>query len=245
MAKKRILIIHPHDKTTQFLESINNNLQPEFSNDIQYFKIETNDNSHKQCLERIKEHPSNGIIIFLGHGRSDALYGSKGDEYSPSLEWEEIAAFPDLYYFNESFISKSNVDVFYEKKVFCLACNSNKKIAEYAIDKGAISFLGFGDIPTSSEEFSIDGATNVSSDLVNSMKRELNYIVETALAYSIRKNFSFENLLNIIQFITNQRITDILINQKDFSERYVLADYLYYLKKEAQIIGERKLKIFE
>ncbi len=161
MSTKRILIIHPHDKTTQFLESINNNLQPEFSNDIQYFRIETNDNSHKQCLERIKEHPSNGIIIFLGHGRSDALYGSKGDEYSPSLEWEEIAAFPDLYYFNESFISKSNADVFYEKKVFCLACNSNNKIAEYAIDKGAISFLGFGDIPTSSEEFSIDGTTNV------------------------------------------------------------------------------------
>ena len=108
---------------------------------------------------------------------------------------------------------------------------------------GAKSFLGFGDIPTSPEEFREDGIVNVSGNIVKIIKTEINYIIKTSLEYGISKSYTFEQLHNIIQFITNQRIAEILVNQKGFKERYVLADYLYYLKKEVIVKGERKLKL--
>jgi len=244
MAKK-ILIVHPYDKTTLFLETIKGGLNASFEGNLHLFNIETNDKSHKDCLEIISNHPENGVIIFLGHGRSDALYGSKGDEYSPSLGLEEISTFPDLYYFNESFISKKNANVFNGKKIFCLACNSNDKIAQYAMESGAKTFLGFGNIPSSSEEFVADGISKVTNEIVNSMKSELNYIIKRSIEYSISKSYNFEQLLNVIHFITNQKITEYLIAKKDFNERYILTDYLYQLKKDIRIFGDKKIKIIE
>lgn len=242
---KKILIVHPYDKTTLFLESIKRGLNASFESDLHLFNIETNDKSHKDCLEIISNHPENGLIIFLGHGRSDSLYGSKGDEYSPSLGLEEISTFPDLYYFNESFISKKNTYVFNGKKIFCLACNSNDKIAEYAMESGAKTFLGFGNIPSSSEEFVADGISKVTIEIVNSMKSELNHIIKSSIEYSILKSYNFEQLLNVIHFITNQKITEYLIEKKDFKERYILTDYLYQLKKDVRIFGDKKIKIIE
>ena len=245
LQEKRILIIHPYDHTTLFLETINNKLKLVYEHDLHYFKIETNDNSHNLCIQRIVSHPSEGLIVFLGHGRSNALNGSRGDEFFPGVEFEDSAAFPDLYYFKEQFISKINVHVFRGKKVFCLACNSNDKIADYAMEKGAVTFLGFGNIPTSKEEFIADGINNPTLNLINAMKSELNYIISRSLEYGISKSYNFEQLFNLIHFITNQRITDYLINQKNDEDRYILTDYLYLLKKEIKIFGDKKIKLIE
>lgn len=246
MPEKPILIIHPNDKTTSFLDKIKNYLIEKFEEQVHHFNIYPNEKSHQSCLERISVHPENGIIIFLGHGRTDKLYGSKGDLFSNSEFVSEEAKYenPDTYYYNDNFIHEGNIDVFARKKVFCLACNSNSKIANFAIDKGAKSFLGFGDIPTSLSEFE-DKEEKVTNNLVVKMKTELNYIIKTSLALSIEKRLTFEGLLNYIQFISSQRLTDVLTNQKSFKERKLLADYLYYLKKEALVIGDRKVKLLE
>jgi len=244
MAEKRILIVHPYDKTTSFLERIKNHLQSEFESDVHYFSIKPNDDSHKLCLERIDSHNKNGLIIFLGHGRSDKLYGSKADDYSAFVSEDAALEFPEKYYYNDSFINEKNIGVFKGKKVFCLACKSREKLAQNAYENGVTSFLGFGDIPTSLSEF-VDKEEKVTNDVVVKMKTELNYIIKKSLALSIAKGLTFEGLLNHIQFITNQKLTDVLVNQKSFKERYIFADYLYYLKKETQIIGDRKIKLLE
>lgn len=243
MEEKKILIVHPYDKTTTFLQEIINYLSSAFGNIVEVYNVETNSNSHKLCLEKIKAFPNNGLIFFLGHGRSDALYGSKGDHFYPDVSFEEVSMAPDLFFFNESFITKSNIDVFSSKKVFCLACNSNSKIAEFALDKGVSVYLGFGNIPTSVEEFKWDGGITASSELVASMKSELNYIIKRSIEISISKSFSFHQLYNIMQFIINQRISDILVNQKSFDERHILADYLYYLKKDIKIFGNKNYPV--
>ncbi|MFN7911937.1 MAG: hypothetical protein ACK5QC_08925 [Bacteroidota bacterium] len=239
MSGEKILIIHPYDKTTIFLDSIKTNLDSSFKNDVFCFNVQLNDNSHKECLERIEKHPKNGLIIFLGHGKPSTLSGSKGDEYSPSISLEEIYKYPELYYFNENFINKENIKVFSGKKVFCLACNSKEKIADFAIENGVETYLGFGNIPSSKEEFKLAGVTNVSNEIVALMKSELTYIIMKSIEYSIFKSYTFEQLHNILQFIINQRISYILTSKKDFEERYILADYLYYLKKEVAIFGNK------
>lgn len=244
MQGKRILIVHPYDKTTLFLKRIESHLQAKFEGDIHYFSIKPNDKSHKLCLNRIESHTTKGLIIFLGHGRSDKLYGSKADEYSAFVSSDAAQEFPEKYYYNDNFINKKNIDVFKGKKVFCLACNSREKIAQYALENGVTSFLGFGDIPTSLNEFE-DKEEKVTNDVVIKMKTELTYIIKKSLLLSIAKGLTFEGLLDRIQFITNQKLTDVLANQKSFKERYIFADYLYYLKREIQIIGDRNAKLLE
>lgn len=273
---KSILIIHPYDQSTLFLNEINNHLSKSFANNIEYFRIQTNDTSHSHCLKKIIAHPENGFVIFMGHGRSNKLYGSKGDLFE-SADFESSTAFeenPELFYNNDKFITEENVDVFSGKKVFCLACNSNESIAKEAIKKGAKSFFSFGDIPTSKEEFkgyekAMSRFENVDEDLgffnldfeeiekerkilnikydviVEKIQIELIYIIKRSLEYSLQNSFTFEQLNNILHFITNQRITDILINQKSFEERHTLVDYLYYFKKEVIVYGNRNLKLIE
>lgn len=244
MNEKPILIVHPKDRTTSFLDKIKNHLIKAFPDQIHHFNIYPNDKSHDSCLKRIAIHPENGIIIFLGHGRTDKLYGSKGDLFGniDFVSPEAIDENRDAYYYNDNFINEKNVGIFSGKKVFCLACNSNDKIAQFALDKGAKSFLGFGDIPTSIGEFE-EKEEAVTDDIVIKMKTELNYIIKTSLVLSIAKGHTFEGLLNLIQFIATQRLTDVLVTQKQFKERLLLADYLYFLKRDATIIGDKNLKL--
>lgn len=246
MDTKPILIVHPHDKTTLFLDRIKNHLIELFKDELHHFNIYPNDESHDICLDRIRKHPQNGIIIFLGHGRSDRLYGSKGDLYESSsfITQEAKDQAPDLYYYNDNFINERNIDVFSGKKVFCLACNSNEKIASLAMENGANAFIAFGDIPTSKGEFKNQDRP-ISNDIVAKMKTELNYIIKTGLSLSIKSNETFKYLSNTIRFITNQRLTDILINQKKFNERYLLADYLFYLQKECIVLGDPQLRMIQ
>jgi hypothetical protein len=201
------------------------------------------DESHEQCAERIKEHPEEGIIIFLGHGRSDRLFGSCGDRYDTRdfVSPEAIDEDPESYYFNGNFIGKENINLFKNKKVFCLACRSNE-LAEFAIDGGAKTFIGFGDIPTSLAEFQEKGV-EANSTMVSTMKTEINRIVKVSLAYCIKRNSSFEDLMEMINYTTNQRIGDILTNYTWFKERHAVADHLYYFKKEACILGDKAIKL--
>ena len=247
MAEKQILIIHPNDKTTSFLDRIKKYLIQRFEDKIHHFNIHPNDESHNQCIERIKSNPNSGLIIFLGHGKTTKLYGAKGDLFD-NLELvssDAVAEDPDKYYYNDDFINLDNIDVFKGKKVFCLACNSNDKIASYAIEKGAATFLGFGSIPTSMPEFDDDGLKNVSTDIVRLMKMELNYIIKRSLEIGIDRNYSFNQLKDIICFITNQKIAHYLRINKDCKVRYTLADYLYQLKTNIKIHGKADVSILE
>lgn len=246
MVQKQILIVHPNDKTTSFLDKIKSHLIKRFEDKIHHFNIYPNDESHKQCIEKIKTNPNNGLVIFFGHGRTTKLYGAKGDLYD-NLDFvskDAVAEEPDKYYYNDDFINQDNVDVFNEKKVFCLACNSNDKIASFAFAKGATTFLGFGDIPTSMPEFKEDGLENISNDIVILMKTELNYIIKRSLEIGIERNYTFSQLKDIIHFITNQRIAHYLRIDKSSKVRHTLTDYLYQLKSNIKILGNPNISIF-
>lgn len=239
------MLIHPNDKTTAFLDRIKNHIVQRFENDVHHFNIHPNDDSHDACLERIKNHSEDGLIIFMGHGHVDSLSGSKGDLYDNKdlVSADAILESPDRYYYKDIFINQDNVEVFKGKKVFCLACNSNNKIASYALESGVNTFYGFGNIPTSAGEFKQDGLQSVSHDIVRAMKSELNSIIKKALDYSISNGHSFTQLMYTTQFILNQRIAYLLRQEKNLSERHLLADYLYSLKKEMKILGDNKLKL--
>jgi len=239
---KPILIIHPRDNTTRFLNRVKNHLVYDYHEIVHHFNIQYSDSSHNECLERIVKHQESGLILFFGHGRSDSLYGSKAPLYDQLVSEDAVLEQPEKYYGKEVFINEENAEAFKGKKVFCLACNSNSKLAQKIIDAGAITFLGFGDIPSSIKELKEQGESDnlVSLErMVRELKTEYNYIIKKSLGLAILNSFTFEQLYDMIRFISNQRISDILVNKSHLKERRRIADYLYNFKSEMKIYGDK------
>lgn len=247
---KKILIIHPYDKTTHFSNRIKNHLNNNFSSNVHVFNIKPNNSSHDYCLEVVSRHPDDGLIIFLGHGSSGSLYGSKGDFYNRRAYVDErlILEYPESYYYNDNFINEKNINVFINKKIFCLACNSNSNISDYAIDNGTKAFLGFGDIPTSRGEFIEDSRLHkncfINIDrLIYKVKTELNYIVKKSLYYAVNKNLDFGSLADLINLIADQRIASVVLDKHHPKEKYLIAEYIYNIKSSLKIKGDRDCKL--
>jgi hypothetical protein len=238
----QILIIHPYDRTTLFLNRIVKHLLSEFGTNVTFINIDPNPRSHELCLDSIRSHPDDGLLLFLGHGRSDKLFGARSDSHGKLLSNDAVAEDEDLDYFNENFIFLDNLSVFQRKKVICLACNSNDLIARQSIEFGARCFLGFGDIPTSEEEFKDKGVV-VGDKTVAIMKGELNHIMKHSLAISIRNGYNFNEFKNIFCLVTNKRIASLLIESKGLKSRRTITNFLYYLKNEIKIHGDGSLNL--
>lgn len=246
---KKILIIHPYDKSTSFLERIKNHLQAEFEESVHYFNIKPNKASHTHCLETIKDFSENGLLLFMGHGKSNCLYGAKGDYYG-TLENELVKAEePEKYFYEDNFINQQNIKVFSGKKIISLSCNSNGQIGRFSIENGAKVFLGFGDLPTSIQELKEQGEEGKSgvslSKIEQALKTEINDIIKKSVGIGIIKGYSYKELVELICFITNQKITNYLVNQKKISERKLIANYLYTFKREMRIYGNGNEKLLE
>lgn len=241
--QKQLLIIHPQDSTTTFLDKIKNYLNSELPYITHHYNIKLNNESHQNCLQKIIEHSESGLIIFMGHGRSDFLYGSKGKYYGELVSEDAKKEHPENYFHLEKFITFNNIDVFYNKKVICLSCNSNGKIANEAIKNGTKVFVGFGELPTSIEELKEQGEENkVGTSLAlieKTLKSEINYIIKKSLEYSIKNNYTFEQLYDFMKFLTNQKIAFYLIDQSRVKERKIIANYLYDFKKGIEIFGNK------
>ena len=244
MVANQIFVIHPYDKTTTSLKEISDFLHEKLGDVVDYYEISANDYSHRDCLEKLESKDENNLIIFMGHGRSDSLYGARGDNFEAAdfISIEAIDENPNLYYKNESFICSETTTIFNNKKVFCLSCRSNEHIATTAISNEAISFLGFGEIPSSFEEIQNVDKT-ILEDISEIVNKEIIYIIKKSLMFSIVNNYNFEQLCNLIKFVSQQRISDYLVNQKTNHNRYNIANILYNFKSNVKVFGDRKVNV--
>jgi len=248
--QKSLLIVHPEDPTTNFLDKIKNHLNDNLTGLTHHFNVKENVESHEQCINNILHHSESGLILFMGHGRSNYLYGAKGKYFGNDFVSEEAKKeHPEDYFHKEEFINFENIVMFKNKKVFCLTCNSNGKIGAEAIKKGAKVFFGFGNLPTSIEELIEQGEKNEPGTSLASvekvLKTEINYIVKQSITIGIKKEYTFKQLFDLIRFMTNQKITYYLIEQKKISERKIIANYLYNFKKGMVIYGDVKAKLID
>lgn len=245
--KKFVLIVHPKDHTTGFLSKIKNYLKSIFPDITHHFNIQFNEKSHNDCLEKISSHNSEGLILFLGHGRSEKLFGSISKLYLEEVSDEAKADSPEIYFGKETFIDFSNIQIFQNKKIICLSCNSRGKIGLEAVKKGAKVFFGFGNLPLSVQELKEEGEQNTpGSSLFNverHLKKEITYIVKKTLELGLKNNYTFLQLLNLMQFITSQIISEYLVDKKAIRERKIIVGYLYNFKKEITVYGDYNQKL--
>lgn len=204
MALPSILVICPYDVTLKSLQRVKRHLSRELQDKVEIYDIKPNDFSHKVCIEKIKASSNTGFIIFLGHGRSDILYGSRGKKCNCYVDEETRIENPDDYYEQDSFIDETNYPIFKDKKVLSLSCSSNE-LAKKIVACGAKVFLGFGPLPTSEGEFSEQGVF-ASEHLVAAFKGEISSIIKESIVYAVNKGYTFDRLRSLIAFMASKRM---------------------------------------
>lgn len=128
-----IHFIHPIDASTEFLKTIYFDLINVFGSHKVNVYAFTSDEEGEAYKSQITKLPENSSIIFLGHGRSDRLYGV--------LETS-----------NESYFSPEEMKTFNKKNLFLLACQSCELLKKTFRSTNINHSIGFGHLPTSEEE---------------------------------------------------------------------------------------------
>jgi len=232
----KIFAIYPTDKreSTKFLNRINTYLIRNLKKDWHCYKIKFTDDDHINCLKQAKESPAK-FILFMGHGRSNCLYGScakaNSDFISPDAEREN-----NELYKNERFIDESNIGNLSNKVFFSLSCNSNENsartIGRKAIEKGILCFVGFGDIPTDH----IEGKKNPPKAIAV-YKGLITKIIKESLYISIINNYTVDRLVDLIKIITYKEIQTLLYTKNRHKKNII--EKLLLFKNEIVIFGNK------
>lgn len=237
-----ILIISPYDKSTKRLGRIASFLHRHLPNN-KLFIVRPNEKSKLECHKLIWNCKESDLIIFLGHARSDALYGAKGKYYkNPFAPNPNEDSNPEDYeYYDENFIDSSSFHLLKGKKMICYGCKT-KKLAEHLYRSGALVIYGFGVIPTSMEEFKIFHEPQVSNLLISYMKGSITRILKRGICLSLSnpKN-SFADLYKILEFEFQREIEYALTS--NFRLKFNLVNVLHIVKREMGVIGDISCKL--
>jgi len=203
--------------------------------------VKLNEQSHTDCLRTLNT-LENRIIIFLGHGRSDKLYGACGDQGENLISIGAEAIEDNTQYFSKpDFITISNANVLARNIVFALSCDSNalkKSIGDSAIKNGVYSFVGFGDIQTDFED-----DKELTRREIAIFKGIIIKIVKKSLLYSLQNKFTVEKLVDTIKIMTNKEIYKLLTIYKGIKYRSRIAKHLYSFKDEIEIFGDKYIQL--
>jgi hypothetical protein len=152
------------------------------------------------------------LIVFLGHGQSDRLYGG-----------EYLDSFP-----KKAFVRLNEMSIFKEQYLFLLACDSAELIKSSVRQAGMIKSIGFGGLPTSLEEIKIDkrlASEGISKQTIEEFKNEIVNAVSLVLSLY---NKDFNRMSDYLSLLIDKRINNAVLIKKDRN----LADLLYKMRSE-------------
>lgn len=114
-----LLLVHPVDPTIKRLERLLKYVI-RHTDSSESLLIKPGDIYKKKALNELEKRSKEDFIVFLGHGRSDALFGSKGAKWTAVVSPEAIEQDPEKFYNDENLISSSNYNLLKGKKYFAL-----------------------------------------------------------------------------------------------------------------------------
>ena len=196
--------------------------------------------SFKETVHRkISKIPLGATFIFMGHGRSDALFGSRGIHWNAMIESDDDDV-PVEYYNDEKFIDKETYGLFDGKRLVLFACNS-VDLGETLIEHGASVALGFDRLPTTKDEFQDDWNIHASVHLIAAMNGCLNVAFRNAMVRACNDNITFARIESLMRMELQRQIVDVLTSRARY--RYDLANVLSHVKRNLRVEGDRKLKL--
>ena len=206
-----ILILHPLDDSTSFLEPF----KEYFPN--YYHSFDSSLQAIQAAKAKLGDLESKCLVIFIGHGSSFGLY-------EPSVQSEHEKYFLDVQWGNHYFD---------QHDVLLLCCRSNKYIEKMY---HASSLIGFGNIISSSKELEIHNESASTKKLLTENEISLfkSYFIR-AIVDSIKLlesgKITFHQLPNYISFIINKHIVSTL-KDKSNNNRIELAKLLFEFRNE-------------
>lgn len=238
-----VYCIRPYDKSTDFLDRVVNHIIDKTSCDTIKWNIPPIKEEHQKRLGQISNLKNNELVIFLGHGRTDLLFGAKGkyaDSFSVDSN-EAIKENPEEYFQRDTFIDESNISCLAKNKLIVIACNFGKKkgLGSRSISYGLTSVLAFGEIPTSPDEFKDRlKYDSVPEKIVARYKGEISHILKHSITYALNNEFTFYELKKLIKYVTNKRALNILVGEKELGRKDLLIDALYLFRSQIYLYGD-------
>lgn len=206
-----IQIIISIDPSTQFLFEIINILKSK-KLELDVTEIHPTKTVYSEAYLRVSQFDKNSVVLFLGHGTDEKLYGG---ESVPDFEKKE-------------FIKFSQMNVFENQNLFALSCHSAGLIKKSHRLSKMHKSIGFGGIPTSEYEINDDKwlrEQGVSKETVEDFKNEIVNIISSAFALHYR---DFNKLSDHLRLLLDQRINNAVLVKKDRN----LADLLFKMRNE-------------
>ena len=238
----KIFGIYPTDRqeSTTFLNRINTYLCRELGDEWHCYKTKYSDADHESCIKKALD-CSTKFIVFMGHGRSDCLFGSCNKKSQDFIARDALIENPEFYK-NEDFIHRDNISRFEDKIFFSFSCFSNrndaKSLARNAINNGVISFVGFGDIPT---DYVIE--KNIPLKAIASYKGIISKVIKISLSISIQNNYTVEEMISLIKILTTKEIQKMILSPYKNRHKEVIVKNLFLFKQEIMIFGNRYEKL--
>lgn len=220
--KNDILLIYPQDETTNFLQGIPDFLFERHGKDrFVYQRLGFDVKEHQECISLIEKFSENSLVIFLGHGRSDALLGA--------YDYERF-----------DFVTPINLHVFKRKRVFFLSCRSNELLQ----NQGIVG-IGFGHLLSSPNELNENGLRQTYSYLysqygvpdsvaITQFNDLIVRIVRTSIHDYMVQNFTFKSLHLNLKLRLNKAIVKLIQENDPASVRNV-ANLLLKAKTEMKL----------
>lgn len=234
----KIFGIYPTDKqeSTTFLNRINTCLCKMLGDEWHCYKIRYNNMDHESCINNAIDSDAK-LIFFMGHGRSNCLFGSCNKKSQDFIAEDAVIETPEFYR-NEHFIHSDNISKFKNKVFFSFSCFSNrndtKSLARNAINNGIISFIGFGDIPTDyikEKQFPLKA--------IAVYKGIISKVIKISLYISIQNNYTVEEMVSLIKILTTREIQEIILSPHKNRHKDVIVRNLFSFKQEIMIFGNR------
>lgn len=238
----KIFGIYPTDKqeSTAFLNRINTYLCRKLNTQWHCYKIKYTDEDHEACLKKAIDSNAK-FILFMGHGKSDCLFGSCNKKSQDFISEDAIIDNPEFYK-NECFIHSDNISQFKDKIFFSFSCFSNrndtKSLARNAINNKVISFIGFGDIPT---DYIVE--KNIPLKVIATYKGIITKVIKISLGISIQNNYTVEEMVALIKVLTNKEIQKILLSSHKNRHKKIIVRNLFLFKHEIMIFGNKYEKL--
>lgn len=207
---KKTVCIYPEDQTTDFLLPLYQHILTNMNAIGIHIDTTEEDDSLDKIYDEIKDAEN---VLFLGHGTSKILYGSRCD----NVVFEE-----------------ANHDLLLNKRLFLLSCNSNQFIGNFKLQDA----IGFGFLPTSLDDArqsrKIHGVDieNIEKKDVNCYNSAMvNAIINSLDDISINDYRLFRDRLI---FNVSREIVQCLCS-KNVPNYRAVADVLYYVSKDMVI----------
>ena len=204
---KKAVCIYPEDLTTDFLLP----LYEHICNNMHAVGIHTDTTDEDDSLDKIYEEIKDAeVVIFLGHGTSQKLYGSRCD----NVVFEE-----------------ANQELLHDKRLLLLSCNSNQFIHNYGLENA----IGFGFLPTSLDD--VRQTRKLHEIYVEDLDKKDVDSFNTSLVQAFVRTVSDEALSDFhlfkerLKFNISKEIVQCLV-KRDTPNFRTVADELFYVCKD-------------